>query len=48
MEYYFAIKKNKIMPYAAVWLQLECHTKLEKRKTNTIYHLHVESKISHK
>ena len=26
----------------------ECHTKLEKRKTNTIYHLHVESKISHK
>ena len=23
MEYYSAIKKNKIMPYAAIWMDLE-------------------------
>ena len=38
MEYYSAIKKNKIMPFAAT-----------QRKTNTIWHhLYVEFKIWHK
>ena len=52
MEYYSAIKGNKIMPFAATWLKLDIHTKWsksEKRKTNTIwYHLYLESNIWHK
>ena len=27
MEYYLAIKKNKIMPFATTWMELETHTK---------------------
>ena len=37
MEYYSAIKKNKIMPFAATWMQLEVIILSElsqKRKTN--------------
>ena len=38
MEYYSAIKKNKIMPFAATWMETETLTlsEVKKRKTNTI------------
>ena len=38
MEYYSAIKKNKIMPFAATWMELESLilSEVRKRKTNTI------------
>ena len=26
MEYYSAIKNDKIMPFAATWIDLDCHT----------------------
>ena len=48
MEYYFAINKNEVMPFAATWMQLEIVILTEvsqKGKTNTMwYHLYVESK----
>ena len=51
MEYYSVIKKNKIMPFAATWMQLEIiilHEVSQKKKTNTVwYHLYMESKIWH-
>jgi len=38
MEYYSAVKKNKIMPFAGMWMELETLILSEerKRKTNTI------------
>ena len=39
MEYYLAIKKNKTMPFATTWMQLEMiilSAVSQKRKTNTI------------
>ena len=38
MEYYSAIKRNKIMPFAATWMELETLilSEVRKRKTNTI------------
>ena len=38
MEYYSAIKKNEIMPFAVTWMQLEILilSEVRKRKTNTI------------
>lgn len=46
MEYYTAIKKNGIMPFAATWMQLEILilSELRQRKTNILWdHLYVES-----
>ena len=47
MEYYSAIKKNEIGSSAATWMELEIIilSEVSQRKTNTIYHLYVESKI---
>ena len=38
MEFYSAIKKNKIMPLAATWVELEnlILSEVRKKKTNTI------------
>ena len=37
MEYYSAIKKNKIMPFAATWMNPEIIlSEVSQRKTNTI------------
>ena len=47
IEYYSAIKKNKILPFAETQLVLEGFMRNEtgQRKINTMwYHLHVESK----
>ena len=46
IEYYSAKKKNKIMPFAATWMDIEIVIlyKVSQTKTNIIYHLYVESK----
>ena len=38
MEYYSAIKKNKIMPFAATWMQLEMviRSEVSQKETNSI------------
>ena len=38
MEYYSAIKKNEIMPFAAIWMDLEgiMLSEISQRKTNTV------------
>ena len=46
MEYYSAIKKNNIMPFAVTWMDVEIAilSEVRQRKTNIIYHLYVELK----
>ena len=46
-ECYSGMKNNKIMPFAATWMDLEIISlsEVRKRKTNTIYHLYLQSKI---
>ena len=45
MEYYSVIKTNKIMPFAATWMNLEIVilNEVRHRKTNTTDCLYVES-----
>ena len=50
-EYYSAIKKSEIMPFAATWMQLETIilSEVSQRKIKTTQsHLCMESEIRHK
>ena len=46
MEYYSAIKRNKIMPSVATWMDIELIilSEVRQRKTNRCYHFYAESK----
>ena len=47
MEYYSAIKKSEILPFATTWMDLECIvlSEISQTKTDTVcYHLYVETK----
>ena len=39
-------KKNEILPFVKMWMDLEgiMLSEISQRKTNTVFHLHVESK----
>ena len=39
--------KNENLPFAAMWLEIEniLFIEINQRKTNTVYHLYLESKI---
>ena len=39
MEYYSAVKKNEIMPFAATWMELEIIILSKVRQTKTKYHV---------
>ena len=47
MEYYSAIKRNEIMPFAATWMNLEIIilSAVRQRKRNIIIYLYVKCKI---
>ena len=45
MEYYLAIKVNEMLPFATMWMELECIilSKISQRKINIIwFHSYVE------
>ena len=47
MEYYSAIKKNEILPFATTWMELEgiMLSEISQTKTNTVrFHRYTESK----
>ena len=46
MDYYSVMKRNGRVPLAATWMDLKMIllSEVSQTKTNTIYHLHVESK----
>ena len=48
MEYYLAIKKNKIMPFAAIWMQLEIIilSEVRQKKINIMLSLAVGLSLS--
>ena len=50
MGYDSSIKKNKIMPFAAIWMDLEIIilSEVSQTKTNIGYRLYVRSKILYK
>ena len=55
MEYYLAIKKNEILPFVTIWMDLEgtlegiVLSEISQRKTNTVWlHLYVESIVKSK
>ena len=48
MEYYLAIKKNEILPFATTWMDVASIMLFEINQTKTniiLYHLYVESLI---
>ena len=48
MEYYLAIKNNKVISFTATWMQLEIIIPSEVRKRKTNPYLYVETKTQHK
>ena len=44
MEYYSAIKKNEIMPFAAIWMDLEIIlSEVSQTEKDRYHHLYMES-----